>query len=165
MIHRGGLPYGPEIEKLDAAFPVPSLTEGRVIPSAEIQQVLGLKAGPRYYAVVNSWRGKQRAQRNIILEYRDGGLKVLPPGEVLDVAETSTHRAARHIKRAVRKFGWVDRKRLDESGQRRYDHTSRVATVMAAAVEDSKKKMAIELPAAQSLPRRAIEAPNKDNRP
>lgn len=156
MIYQGGLPYGPDKEKLDAAFPVAELTEGRVLPHARLSEALGLQIGAqRYYAVINAWRYEKRAKQNIIMEWRDRqGLKVLPPNEVLDDAETSTIRAGRSVRRAVRKFNRVDRNRLDETGQRRYDHTSRNAAILEAAVGDSLKKMAIELPALQALPRR-----------
>lgn len=158
MIYKSGLPYGPDIRRLDEAFPVSSLTEGRVIKHEELEAVLELKrTSSRYYAVVRSWISHCRNSDNIFLVWEPRvGLKVLPPAEVLDHAETKTRQKIRQTARAIRLFGWVDRGRLDEVGQRRLDHQLRVAGAIKDSLDAAKKQLAVELAPAKSLPKRKV---------
>lgn len=155
-IFRGGLPYSHEVGLLVAAFPVPDLSEGRVIKHEEIEAVTKLKRGTgRYYGVVKSWINSQRNQNGVVIEWEPSiGIRVLDPAGVLQCAEKKTSQKIRQVGRAVRRFGWVDRSRLDDTGQRRLDHQVRVAAVVSGALAAAKKDLAIDLAPVQSLPKR-----------
>lgn len=155
-IFKGGIPYAPDIRRLSEAFPVPSLVEGLTIPHEKLEAVLDLKRGnSRYYGVVNAWIGHQKNENSIVIVWEPSeGLKVLNPAEILHHAETRTRQKSGQLNRAVKLFAWVDRKRLDDTGQKRLDHQMRVAAVLAQAVSAAKKDLAVELAPVKSLPKR-----------
>lgn len=158
-IFRGGIPYGPDVQRLSEAFAVPSLVEGLMITHEELEKILELKRGnSRYYAVINSWISKQKNENSIIIVWESRvGLKVLDPASILNHAEVRTRQKAGQLNRAVKLFGWVRRDRLDDTGQKRYDHQVRVAAVLAQAVTSAKKELAIELAPIKSLPKPKVQ--------
>lgn len=155
---RGGMPYGPDLDRLDAAFPIDSLTEGRIVTHAELAGAMDIQQGsPRYYSVIRAWIRKQRITRRVILEWVHAvGLKVLNPAEVLSTAEDVTHRKIRQTQKAISRFSWVDRNRLNSQGQSRLDHQTMVYGRLTYALSQAKRESAIELAPVQSLPKRAI---------
>lgn len=159
MVFRGGLPYGPDIKRLDDAFPVDSLTEGRVIEHGELEKILTCKRGSsRYYGVIDTWIGQRRSANGIVLVWEPTrGLKVLNPAEILEHAEVRTRQKIRQTGRAIRIFGLVDRERLDGTGQKRLDHQMRVVSTLKESLESSRKQLAIELAPVKSLPKRKID--------
>lgn len=156
MIFRGGLPYGPEMHRLDDAFPLSALNEGRIVKHAELEGVLGVKRGSaRYYGVIHAWMARQRNNNNVFLAWEPTiGLKVLDPGQVLDFAEGRTRQKIRQVGRAIRTFGYVDRARLDKTGQARLDHQLMVTGRIKTAMDSAKKELAVELAPVKSLPKR-----------
>lgn len=155
---RGGIPYALDVKRLDEAFPVPSLAEGRLIGHEEIEAVIGEKHGSqRYYGVVNSWISRSRNQNAIHLVWEPGdGLRVLDPAGLFKHGEKRTIQKIRQTVRAVKIFAWVDRARLDEMGQRRLDHQMRVAHALGDALSNSRRELAVELAPIVSLPKRKI---------
>lgn len=156
-IYKGGMPYGPDVEKLDLKFPRPA--EGQVIPHDDFEEVLGMKSGSkRYYAVINSWRKKLRATRDIDTEWDRGvGLKILTPADRLSCGERDFRRSVRATARAVKRTLSTDRDRLDSVGQRRYDH---IATRVRPFLEDMRrvrKELSVDLAPVQSLPKPNLE--------
>lgn len=156
LIFKGWIPYGPDVKRLAEAFPVPELTEGLVITHTKMESILEVKRSTsRYYGVVNAWISKQKHDNGIIIIWQSSiGLKVLNPAEVLEHAETRTKQKSKQLGRAVKLFGWVDRKRLDETGQKRLDHQMVVSAKLAQAVACSQKELAVELSPIKSLPKR-----------
>jgi hypothetical protein len=156
LAFRGGIPYGLDFTKLSEAFPVPELTEGRVITHAELEAVINVKrTSSRYYGVINAWVAKQKSSNGIILVWQVSvGLKVLNPAEVMEFAETRTKQKVRQLGKAIRIFGWVDRKRLDSVGQKRLDHQLMVTAKLSQLAGESQKELATELAPIKSLPKR-----------
>lgn len=151
----GSVPYVVDVNRLKEEFPVTKLTEGTIIAHDAIGPIVNAKKGSqRYYGVVNSWIAQMRNTNGIFMVWQPGdGVKVLAPGEILDCAETRTRQKIRQTGKAIRTFGWVDRKRLDENGQTRLDHQLRVAEAIKKSLDSARREMAIELSPVKSLPK------------
>jgi hypothetical protein len=154
-VFRGGVPYAVDVKRLIEAFPVPSLTEGRVINHIQLEGVLDMAKGAhRYYAVVNSWIAHMKNENGIFMVWEPAvGVTVLDPAGILSFAENRTRHKLRQTGRAVKDFGWVNRNRLDSIGQQRFDHINRVASAAADASKSALKGMSISLAPVKSLPR------------
>jgi len=148
-----GIPYGPDVRKLEEAFPTPD--EDQVIRHSEFEALIKIPAKTnRYYGVVNAWRRRLRNDRNIDSEWIHGiGLKFLNPADRLKESERNIKQGIRHTGRAFRRLAIVPRERLDGIGQARYDHAMGVAAKLSQAGRDAKKELAIDLAPVKSLPK------------
>lgn len=153
-----GMPYGPDIKRLQEQWPLTSLAEGTVIKHEDLAKALFIPKGShRYYAVINAWIAKTKNENGIFIVWDQTiGIKVLSPAEILTFAEERTRQKIRQTGRAIRNFAWVDRARLDEVGQQRLDHQVRVANVLKGAMESAKKELAVDLAPIKSLPKPKI---------
>lgn len=148
-----GIPYGPDIRKLEETFPNPQ--EDQVIKSEELEKIIRVpqKTG-RFYGVINAWRRRLRNERNIDSEWVQGvGVKILNPADRLKVSEGNIKQGIRRTGRAFKRLGIVPRERLDAVGQQRYDHALQVASKLIIAGRDAKKELAIDLAPVKSLPK------------
>jgi len=163
---RGGVPYALDVKRLDEAFPVPSLVEGRVILHAEMEGALDMKRGAqRYYGVVNAWLSHARTSHGIFMAWEPGvGVKVLDPALILTHAETRTRQKIRQTGRAVGLYKWVDRSRLNPLGQQRLDHQGRVIGALNDAMQLARKDLAVPLAPIRSLPRRETGPPPEEDK-
>lgn len=157
-VFRGGVPYQIDIRKLEAAFPIEELTEGRTIKHEEIEAVIDCaKGSQRYYGVVNSWASKLRNTASIILAWQPGdGIKRLDPAGHLNHAGTRFRQKGRQYNKAGKEFAWVERDRLNDAGKQRLDLHARIAEAQRDATRRAFKELAIELPAPKSLPKPKI---------
>lgn len=148
-----GIPYGPDIRKLEEAYPNPE--EDQVIKSEEFEKVIRVpQKTSRFYGVINTWRRRLRADRNIDSEWVQGvGVKILNPADRLKLSEGNIKQGIRHTGRAFRRLGVVPRERLDAMGQARYDHAVQVASKLTVAGREAKKELAIDLAPIKSLPK------------
>jgi hypothetical protein len=148
-----GIPYGPDVRKLEEAFPSPD--EDQIIRHGELEALLKIPSKTsRYYGVVNGWRKKLRNDRNIDSEWIHGiGLKILNPADRLIESERNVKQGIRHTGRAFRRLAIVPRDRLDAIGQARYDHAIGVAAKLTQAGRDAKRELAIDLAPVKSLPK------------
>ena len=154
-IFRGGIPYSVDVRRLIETFPVPSLTEGRLITHTQLEEAVNSPRGSqRYYGVVNSWIARMRAANGIYMIWEQGaGILVLDPAKLLEHAETKTRQKIRQTNKAVSIHGWVDRARLNSLGQRRFDHNKRVFEVLREAMQVARKELPTTLSPIQSLPK------------
>lgn len=148
-----GIPYGPDIRKLEEAYPNPE--EDQVFTHKELEALLRIEQkSQRYYGVINSWRRRLRNERNIDSEWVHGvGVKILNPADRLKVSEGNIKQGIRHTGRAFRRLAITPRERLDAVGQQRYDHQLQVGAKLTAAMNDAKKELAIDLAPVRSLPK------------
>lgn len=148
-----GIPYGPDIRKLEEAYPSPQ--EDQIIKSEDFEKIIRCEQKtPRFYGVINSWRRRLRNERNIDSEWVQGvGVKILNPADRLKVSETNIKHGIRKTSRAYRRLAITPRDRLDEVGQQRYDHQMTVAAKLIAAGRDAKRELAIDLAPVKSLPK------------
>lgn len=157
-IFKNGVPYALDVKRLTERWPTNELNEGLVIPHEDLEAVLDFKSGSqRYYGVINSWMSQVRRETGIYMVWQPGdGVKVLNPSGVLSHAETRTRQKIKQTGRAMRIFSWVQRDRLDETGQQRLDHQVRVIQALKEATEKSARALAVELAPVQSLPKRKV---------
>lgn len=153
-----GIPYGPDIRKLEEAYPSPE--EDQVYTHTDLENLLKItQKTPRYYGVVNSWRRRLRTDRNIDSEWIHGvGLKILNPADRLKESERNVKQGIRHTGRAFRRLAIVPRERLDTMGQARYDHALAVASKLTQAGRDAGRELAIDLAPVKSLPKPKLVA-------
>ena len=154
-VFAGGVPYAIDVKRLTEAFPVPSLTEGRVIKHENLEAIVNApKGSQRYYAVINSWIHQLKNANGIFVAWESGtGIKILDPGGILTHTEIRTRQKIRQTGKAVKNYAWVDRTRLDTRGQQRLDHQTRVAAALRESLNAARREMAIELAPIQSLPK------------
>lgn len=148
-----GVPYGPDIRKLEEAYPSPE--EDQVLQHATLEALLKIpQKSQRYYGVINGWRKRLRNDRNIDSEWVHGvGLKILNPADRLKESERNVKQGIRHTGRAFRRLAIVPRERLDAVGQARYDHALQVASKLTQAGRDAGRQLAIDLAPIKSLPK------------
>jgi hypothetical protein len=160
IVFNGGLPYGPDVNRLKEAFPISKLTEGVIISHEELEKIVRQKRGTqRYYGVVNSWMGQQKNEHGLFLVWEPtAGVKVLDPAAIFHYGEARMRQKGKQLGRAVRILGHVDRTRLDEIGQKRFDQVTRVGHAIKTAVDDARKQLAIELGPVKSLPKPQMAA-------
>lgn len=152
-IWKGGLPYEPDVRKLEEKYPNPE--EDQVITHEDFEKLLSLTRGPgRYYGVIKSWQKRLFNLRNIDSQWIQGkGVKILGPADRLEVGESGIRRKLKQVKREVRRTGATPRERLNEMGQRHYDHTMMNAAKMLPALEEMRKQLSIDLAPVKSLPK------------
>ena len=162
-IFRGGIPYAIDVRRLQEAFPTASLVEGLLVTHSELEGVLDCKRGTqRYYGVVNSWIKHERHSNGVFAVWEFAqGIRILDPSGVLDYAETRTRQKIKQTGGAIRTFAWVDRQRLNDTGQKRLDHQLRVAAAIAASLDTARQQLTIDLTPVKSLPGRRNILPPK----
>lgn len=148
-----GIPYGPDIRKLEESYPSPE--EDQVFPHDELETLLKIpQKTQRYYGVINTWRRRLRTERNIDSEWIHGiGLKILNPADRLKESERNVKQGIRHTGRGFRRLAIVPRDRLDAIGQARYDHALQVASKLITAGREARKELAVDLAPVKSLPK------------
>lgn len=148
-----GIPYGPDIRKLEEVYPNPE--EDQILNHKDLEALLQLgQKTQRYYGVINAWRRRLRNDRNIDSEWVHGvGLKFLNPADRLKESERNIKQGIRHTGRGVRRLAITPRDRLDTIGQARYDHALLVASKLTQAGRDAKRELAIDLAPVKSLPK------------
>ena len=153
-----GIPYGPDIRKLEEAFPNPE--EDQVIKSEEFENIIRVpQKTQRFYGVINTWRRRLRTDRNIDSEWLPGvGVKILDPADRLKVSESNIKHGIRKTGRGFRRLAITPRERLDTVGQQRYDHQLQVGAKLIQAGRDAKRELAIDLAPIKSLPKPKLVA-------
>jgi len=152
---KGGLPYGPDVNRLKEAFPVERLTEDTVITHEKLEAVVSESRGSqRYYGVINSWISQLKNSNGLFIIWEASiGIKVLNPAEILNVAEVRTRQKIKQTGKAIKTFGWVDRSRLDTTGQKRLDHQLRVVAAVKESIDNARKQLSIDIAPVKSLPK------------
>ena len=154
-IFRGGVPYAVDVRRLTEAFPVPSLTEGRVIEHKQLEEIVNSpKGSQRYYGVINSWIGQMKHANGVFMTWEPSvGIKIQDPAGIFSFAENRTRQKIRQTGKAIKNFAWVDRSRLDPRGRERYDHQQQVLVRIEDALKNARKDLAVDLAPIQSLPK------------
>lgn len=148
-----GIPYGPDVRKLEEAFPSPE--EDQTIKSEEFEKIIRVQQKTsRFYGVINAWRRRLRTDPNIDSEWIHGvGVKILNPADRLKVSEVNIKQGIRKTGRAFRRLAITPRERLDAVGQQRYDHQLQVGAKLTQAGRDAQRELAIDLAPVKSLPK------------
>lgn len=149
----GGIPYGPQVNRLKDKFPKPE--EGTVFTHGELEGIISEPIGTqRYYGVVNSWRTYLLHDLGIDSAWLPGeGLKILNPAERLKVGEDQFRQGLRKTRRAFRRTAIIPRERLDDLGRQRFDHQMKVMAKLSTAAVEAGRGLAIDLAPVKSLPK------------
>ena len=153
QIWKGGLPYGPQVQRLRDSFPNPE--EEKLFSHNEFEALLGeVRGSQRYYGIINSWRKYLINTLGIDSDWNPGeGLLILPPAKRLECGERDTKRGIRRVKRGIRRTAATPRDRLDEIGKARYDHAAMAYAKMIPALDEGRKALAVDIAPVKSLPK------------
>jgi hypothetical protein len=152
-IYKRGLPYGPELRRLDEAFPLPQ--EGEVLRYEQIEEVLHHgRTESRFKTVLYSWRRSLWRSRNIDTEALAGiGIKILEPADRAALREKGILRKSRQVRLERQRYASTPRERLNAEGQQRYDHVMLLTGRIQAAIDDVKKQLPADIAPVKSLPK------------
>jgi len=152
-IFKNGLPYAPDLRRLDEAFPNPE--EERIITHTELEEILNVsRKEPRYRGVTRSWRHLLFNTRNIDSAPVSGvGFKILPPHERQTESEREARLGFRRFHRTFKRMASIPHERLDAKGQQRHDHEMMVMSRLNTTVREARKAVAIDIAPIQSLPK------------
>lgn len=149
----GGVPVGPEVNRLIDQFGVPS--EGQTITHAEIEQTTGAAyRSCRFRTIVAHWRKRLFKEHNLDSVAEIGvGIRFLNPVERVTVCATQLIRTSRAVRRGFVRTSTIPADRLDSVSRAKYDHTIRIGRVMFDAATANAKALTYELRAATVNPR------------
>lgn len=137
-----GLPTGPDVRKLETAFPDVLSMRGQVILHEQIEQILGHKrTESRYRTVFSAWRRKVERETGVVITGIGvaGGFRVLADGEQVSFGVRQRVSAARKIKRAWTVISAVDSNKLSAQESAVRDHEMRAAAKINAAMIEARK--------------------------
>jgi hypothetical protein len=146
-----GVPTEPDVRRLDEAFP--ALEIGDVIQHEAIEAVLGIgRKTFRYKTVVNAWRRRMEAERNIVLGAVIGeGYRVLTDAERVECGGGKLRSAGRATTRAATLVTGADRAKLPPELQAKADHVSAAAASILGALRLQAKALNTQLREVQRL--------------
>jgi len=152
-IYKNGLPYAPDIRRLDDAFPTPE--EGQVLRYEQFEEVLNYsRVETRFRTVISSWRRTLWRTRNIDTEAVPSvGIKILEPADRVKIREKDMILKARLLGRTRQRFASAPRERLNVEGQQRYDHVMLYTGRVQQAIDDAKKALPADIAPVKSLPK------------
>lgn len=145
-LHFGGLPTGPEVRKLETAFPDVKELRGQIIPHGRIEEILGHKRGEsRYKTVFDAWRRKVEHETGIVITGRGTngeGFRVLADGEQVSFSVGQRRAASRRIRRAWTTISAVDVEKLNPQERAVREHEILAAGRIHAAMMEARKPTA-----------------------
>ena len=103
-IFTGGVPTGPQVRKLEAAFPDVESIRGDVLKHDVIEEIIGEKRGTsRYRTITAAWRRKVEIATGIVIDGRGEalniGFRVLTDGDQVGFGVDQRRYGTRRIKR------------------------------------------------------------------
>lgn len=163
QMYFGGLPTGPDIKKLETAFPDMLSLRGTNISHESIEAVLGIRRdSARYKTVCAVWRRKVSRDSGIEIrgdlpEIVGVGLRVLSDSEQLHFGGDLRGRAAKRIRRSHIVIGGTDDAKLTPEEKRIKDHGILAARHIHAAMMESRKFLP-SMPEPEETPKRPVKA-------
>lgn len=145
----GGLPTGPEVKKLRAAFPKIEELRGSMIEHGQLEEILGYSRGcNRYRTVVMAWRKAVERETGVVIsgiQARGEGFMVLPDGEQVSFGVRERKAAGRKIRRAFSVIQSTDAAKLSDQEKAVRRHELLFVGKMHAMLAEARKP--ITLPA------------------
>jgi hypothetical protein len=161
-IFTGGIPYGPDIRKLEERVGVP--TPGTLVTYTEIEMALGYSwRTPRFRGVVWAWRKKLMREANLdTFAEPASGIRVLTAEERVDVTCGDVKASARKVRRVAIRAESISV--LEIKNAKKRDEALLVRRISRAMYESAANeiKALAPPPAPKSLPTRAA-APAETN--
>lgn len=151
-VFRGGIPSGPDVEKLMKAFGVP---DPGIITHDSIEKIIDQqKETYRYVSVVMAWRKKLFREYNVhVVGERGVGYRILSEPERVDFARHGLAKNAKHVMRQHQAALLINIGKLDEVARKKHDHVMRASAAMANAVQNTERELTNALRPPEQLPR------------
>jgi len=148
----GGIPTGPEIQKLWDALGAPG---PGVIPHERFEEVLGIdRKNGRYRQIVNGWRRKLLKERNIDTQAEVAvGIRVLTEPERVHVSCGDLMTATRRVRKATLRAQPIREAELDEVDRVKLNHIRLAGSKMFAATSTSARDLSRLLKAPEQQPK------------
>lgn len=147
----GGVPTGPDVNKLVAAFPAEVLTSGYKIPYDEVSKIIGYdQKTSRWRSVTNAWRKKIEKDCNIFIrcDSAEHEFIVLSEGGKVQLSGDKLRSAVTSARRSISILTAVELKKLSDDERKQYDfHTSRAGLIVASGQLRSNKNNLPEITA------------------
>lgn len=145
-LHFTGLPTGPQVRKLEEAYPDLNALRGTFITHEAVERIIGeQRESTRYKTVTSAWRRKILNSLGIVLdgqgEAQGVGFRVLTHGEQLHKGVGWRRQAARRIRRSRDVVIWSDEDKLTPEQRRIRDYELAAHARLQAAVLGSRKKL------------------------
>jgi hypothetical protein len=140
-LYFGGIPTGPDVDKLMAAF---DLAPGVTAPYSEIEALIGLdRHQSRFRTITNVWRKRCLRDRGLESVAEGTAFRFLTADQALDQRVNDLHRIGRMTGRSLTKAGFIDPDSLS-SPQRveKLRLVRREAAALLAAAQASAKVIA-----------------------
>lgn len=136
-VFEGGVPTEPDVMALMKAFPVPSLTPGRLIGYDEAAAIFREhRESSRFKTVTNAWRKRLERNHGIVLEAEaNQGFRVLDDSGKLRSSIAKVRQGVRATKRGYIRSAHVDRSKLEPGELKQLDHLQMKAGAALAAVQ------------------------------
>lgn len=144
-LHFGGVPAGPDINRIRDRFPDNQLAEGQEILYEEIAAIIGEPPhSNRFKTVTEAWRRRVQSESNVFIGCVPGrAFRVLTPRERFEESHKKTRTGLKSVRKGVILHSSVQRHQIPESERQRFDHLARVQKQVLAAQKLSAKS---ELP-------------------
>jgi hypothetical protein len=138
----GGIPTDIEVRQLMEAYPMTEMKAGDTYSYDDVVKLIQCEVGSnRFRAVTTRWRNKVERETGKRIGAYDGELfRVMTEQEKLEAIEADEKHVVKTIFKNLRRIPNVDRKQLDEDGQKRLDHKTLNARKMLASQQQRQEK-------------------------
>lgn len=161
----GGMPYEIDAKLLREAFPIESLTEGRIISHDELTAVLGMPPDhQRYRPVINHWIKKMWEEgRKKIITVRKEGIQVADDKTKMKHTEHEVTLKAKLFAKKGKEIIKVDPMKLTPTDRQLYDRNTRIIFATSNALRDARKQIALPVvPPVGSTAKRQLTEKQKE---
>lgn len=150
----GGIPTGPDVNRLLAEYPIEKLTEGTLIDYECVAKIISNPVrSTRWISVTTAWRKRIENDFNVILscDPNKKAFVVLTNGEKVELSRQKLRESAKKAKRSMIISARVDLPKLTAEERKAYDfNTAKAAAIMASAQLRNGKKALPEMARAEN---------------
>lgn len=154
----GGVPYDPDVRKLQERFGVPEV--GEIIRYEALAKVVDAEPGTgRFRGVVDAWLRRLLREHNVEAKTLRGvGFEFMTPNERVDEGARRSRLNARQLGRITRKVGMVPSSELDPLHLQIQDHIllANQRVLLEANARDRKRAQLTGVEAYKQNPKRTI---------
>jgi len=145
-IYIGGLPTGPQVRQLEAAFSDLENLRGQIITHEQVEKAIGEERdSTRYKTVTSAWRRKVERAAGIVIDGRGEaqgvGFRVLSHGEQVGFGVNQRRAGTRRIKRGYQSVASTNEGKLSLEQKRVRDHEIFAAAKINAAIMASRRQL------------------------
>lgn len=147
-LFRGGVPTGPDVDRLIAAFPLDDMGPGSIISYVDVSSIIGEAPGSgRFKSVSNAWRRRMFRERLWQTIAEGGAFRILTADECVRHGITSVTRLGRASGRVVARTMAI---RTEEVSPALLPHR-RVLQLQAIALRDAARLAAAAIAAPTAI--------------